>query len=411
MVVRPKLYKSGKFLKRLPIKQQVIYSPNNKESVVYRGRVYELFDDAIDIAKESFSLGECQTSSHSLDSIDKYTIERRSFKTLVFLETSLNKFNSFLYELDLANIPYIQSGISSQSSETSQNQNEKYYIRFSNEFVEATDDFDKKIHISFKNALQGSYKKSAIKEIGKIIASKNETNKKENVLNYINNISLIGLTDLVIDLYETTSKELVENIKIKKKSNDLNQKYLYQLDKIEFLEKEIKKQKNDDSFLKEISKKDKEILDLYEIIDEYETEINQLKTIKTSSEISNQQNKLISYLNGFLDTFTPNIELIGNSEVNFINKYTRFSEVLTLLRDLSKDIKSVVSKKIHTLSGWQEINRHISTGNEKKGRIYFKNLKEAQKILVYIDYKEDDKSQKRVFKYLNKLDLNKKLFF
>ena len=87
MVVRPKLYKLGKFLKRLPIKQQVIYSPNNKESVVYRGRVYELFDDAIDIAKESFSLGECQISNHSIDSIDKYTIEKRSFKTLVFLET------------------------------------------------------------------------------------------------------------------------------------------------------------------------------------------------------------------------------------------------------------------------------------------------------------------------------------
>lgn len=410
-VIRPKLYKNGIFLKRLAVKQQVIFSPNNNEAVVYRGRAYELFDDSIDISKKSFSIAECSFEEINDKKKDEYLIEKRSFKTLVFLKLSQNKFNSFLYELDLNKIPYIQSGPSSHSSESGQLKKADYYVRFSNEYVEECRDFDKIIDNSFRNSLEGSYKKSVIKEIGKILTSKNKTNKKESILNYINQISLIGLTDLITELYQNKSSDLLENIKIDKKLKDLNQKYLYQIDKIEFLESEIKKQQNDNTILNEINKKDKEILELYEMIDEYESEINQLKTLQISSDKSNNQNKLIGYLNGFLQTFAPSIQLIGNSEINFINKFTKYAEVLNLIKSLNSDFVSIKSKKIQTLFGWYEVNTHISTGNEKKGRIYFKKIKEPEKTLVYIDYKEDDKSQKRVFKYLSKLNLKDKIYF
>ena len=78
-VIRPKLYKNGIFLKRLAVKQQVIFSPNNNEAVVYRGRAYELFDDSIDISKKSFSIAECSFEEINDKKKDEYLIEKRSF--------------------------------------------------------------------------------------------------------------------------------------------------------------------------------------------------------------------------------------------------------------------------------------------------------------------------------------------
>ena len=409
--IRPKLYKDGNFQKRLSLKQEIIYSPNNKESVIYRGRAYELFDDSFDISKKSYPISDCSYEDSKISKADEFFIEKRSFKTLVFLNMSLNKFNSFLYELDLNKVLYIQSGISNRTSENTKYKKANYYVRFSNEYVDSNKDFERKIKISFQNSLEGSYKKSIIKEIGKIISLKNQNNQKEEVLKYINQISLTGISNLIIELYKTKSSELLENLKIKKDFNTLNQRYLYQIDKIKFLENELKNDKNNKNFIKQINEKEKDISDLYSIIDEYETEINQLKTIQISSEKSNNQNKLINYLNGFLETFAPSIVLIGNSEINFVNKFNRFAEVLYYLKNLDQNLNQIKFKKIKTLHGWTEINSHITTGNEKKGRIYFKKIKESKKILVYLDYKENDKSQKRVFKYLSKLDLKEKLIF
>ena len=133
--IRPKLYKDGNFQKRLPLKQEIIYSPNNKESVIYRGRAYELFDDSFDISKKSFPISDCSYEDSKISKVDEFFIEKRSFKTLVFLNMSLNKFNSFLYELDLNKVLYIQSGISNRSAENTNYKKANYYVRFSNEYV------------------------------------------------------------------------------------------------------------------------------------------------------------------------------------------------------------------------------------------------------------------------------------
>ncbi len=100
----------------------------------------------------------------------------------------------------------------------------------------------------------------------------------------------------------------------------------------------------------------------------------------------------------------PRIRLILRSEITLFEKFDDLSIIFNLLNKIN-DKQNIKFRKIVHLDKWFEVNEHISTGKEKKGRIYFSPLKNNL-VAVCIDYKFDDKSQKKIFNNLDNFNLS-----
>ena len=55
-------------------------------------------------------------------------------------------------------------------------------------------------------------------------------------------------------------------------------------------------------------------------------------------------------------------------------------------------------------TGWLELRKHISTGNDKRGRIYCRKSSKGHNFDIVIHWKKDDKDQKRAFTRLANLE-------
>ena len=100
------------------------------------------------------------------------------------------------------------------------------------------------------------------------------------------------------------------------------------------------------------------------------------------------------FLNLISETFNalfPRIRLVFKSELIIFEKY---KSVLTLFKILRKieNKEELRFKKIRTSKNWFEVDDHITTGDEKKGRVYFSPIKNDL-VLVVVDFKHNNKDQ------------------
>ena len=101
----------------------------------------------------------------------------------------------------------------------------------------------------------------------------------------------------------------------------------------------------------------------------------------------------------------PRLRLIQKSELVIFEKFTNIVPLFKLLKKIN-DKQKINFKKIRTSNSWFEVNDHISTGEEKKGRIYYSPLK-SNLVAVVVDYKYNDKDQFLKFEKIINLNLDK----
>ena len=102
----------------------------------------------------------------------------------------------------------------------------------------------------------------------------------------------------------------------------------------------------------------------------------------------------------------PNLAVHPESVTNLIGRYSNLRSLMSVLRRLASQ-ESVSGKKIQGKAGkfgWREVAEHLSTGKDKRGRVYYRSVEGKQHLLdVYISWKKDDKDQEKTLNMLASL--------
>ena len=102
----------------------------------------------------------------------------------------------------------------------------------------------------------------------------------------------------------------------------------------------------------------------------------------------------------------PNLAVHPDSVTNLIGRYSNLRSLMSVLRRLASQ-ESVSGKKIQGRAGkfgWREVAEHLSTGKDKRGRVYYRSVDGRQHLLdVYISWKKDDKDQEKTLSMLANL--------
>ena len=76
--IRFKVYNSDKFIAKPAFARQLRKLPDGSTGVEFRGKVYNIFENQIDISRRSFKLNECPLIS-SKQIINKKNIQKEDF--------------------------------------------------------------------------------------------------------------------------------------------------------------------------------------------------------------------------------------------------------------------------------------------------------------------------------------------
>ena len=102
----------------------------------------------------------------------------------------------------------------------------------------------------------------------------------------------------------------------------------------------------------------------------------------------------------------PSLAVHPDSVTNLIDRYSSLRSLMSVLRRLASQ-ESVSGKKIQGRAGkfgWREVAEHLSTGKDKRGRVYYRSVDGRQHLLdVYISWKKDDKDQEKTLSMLANL--------
>jgi hypothetical protein len=102
----------------------------------------------------------------------------------------------------------------------------------------------------------------------------------------------------------------------------------------------------------------------------------------------------------------PNLAVHPESVTNLIGRYSNLRSLMSVLRRLASQ-ENVSGKKIQGRAGkfgWREVAEHLSTGKDKRGRVYYRSVEGKPHLLdVYISWKKDEKDQEKTLNMLANL--------
>lgn len=135
--------------------------------------------------------------------------------------------------------------------------------------------------------------------------------------------------------------------------------------------------------------------------------VAQVPSIPSSSSVSTKKVGLEEKcLRAVLCYGFPNLAIHPESVTNLIGRYSNLRSLMSVLRRLAFQ-ESVAGKKIQGRAGkfgWREVAEHLSTGKDKRGRVYYRSVEGKQHLLdVYISWKKDDKDQDKTLNILANL--------
>jgi hypothetical protein len=141
-----------------------------------------------------------------------------------------------------------------------------------------------------------------------------------------------------------------------------------------------------------------EISDLEEKVAEQQELITSLKVQETSEFRKLKRSELDKMLGYLLVALFPNIALSPESVSVLKERFVKSKSIWRLLGQLNQN-ENIMFKSLHGLAskaGWKEVQEHIGTGKDSRGRLYFRRSKHEHFYDVVLHWKKNDVEQDRV---------------
>lgn len=410
--IRFKVYNSDKFIAKPAFARQLRKLPDGSTGVEFRGKVYNIFENQIDISRRSFKLNECPLIS-SKQIINKKNIQKedffydeRNYNPIFFFNGLYEDLNSFLYNLDINKIDYLNADFSKNKAPN--NENYDFEVKLSEESV-------KEKNINFEKIIKlflGSETSFSITSVEKQIRDMIDKNidkevKEKNINLLIEKYPKKLIPRLLINLKknqdDVISKDAFRALKNKYQSVELQ--LSLKNEEISTFNELLNKKADDEYKLSKISEQSAYISELEKNIDFLHNQNFFLKKEKDSFIKTDLKKKFLNYISNTFESLMPRVRLIQKSEIVIFEKFTNIVPLFKIIKKIN-DKENISFKKIRTSKNWFEVNDHISTGEEKRGRVYFSPLKKDLVALV-VDYKYNDKDQFLKFEKIIHINLDK----
>lgn len=406
------VFKGTDFFYKPPFARELRKLPSGSKGVQFRGKIYQIYEGKIDINKKSFKINDCPVvdAHHSLDpdNLDKsqFFYDDKIYNPILYFNGFEEDLDSFLLSLDHNKIDYLQGDVCKDKA--SNKKKYDYQIKFSDESIKennlSINDILKILLSSRKDPLVDSLER----KINVILETSIEEDvKRKNILNLLEKYPLQTLPNLVLKLknnkneYEI-SNNLIKNLKDEKIKLEL--KLQKKEDEIEVFDNLLNDKANEEYKIDQIREQTEYIKELENTVNQLYDENHNLKKDKKNFLSTNIKKKFLNFISDICDSTMPRLRLILRSEITLFEKFDDLSTIFKFLSKINNK-ENIKFRKIVYLDKWFELNEHISTGKEKRGRIYFSPLKNNL-VAICVDYKFDDKSQKKIFNNLDNFNLN-----
>ena len=411
--IKFKVYNLDKFVTKPPFSRQLRRLPDGTTGVEFRGRVYNLFEDQIDISTKSFNSRDCPLIS-SKQILDRKKIKKEDFyyndqqyNPVFYFNGLYEDLNSFLYNLDIYKIDYLKAEHSTLKAPN--NVNYDYEVKLSEESVKEKNlNLEKLIQILFDSLANFSIQ-SIEKQLKDMIKNDIDSNVKEKNINLlIEKYPRKLIPKLLINLNKVQNNKEVsfkELNTLKKNNKNLEIQLNLKNEEIDTFNELLTKKADDEYKLSKITEQLEYISSLEKNIDFLNNQNYQLNRDKESFINTDLKKKFLNYISNTFNSIMPRLRLIQRSELVIFEKYSNISFLFKILKKIN-DKEKINFKKIRTSNNWFEVNDHISTGNEKRGRVYYSPLKNNL-VAVVVDYKYNDKDQFIKFEKIINLNLER----
>ena len=406
------VFRGTDFFYKPPFARELRKLPNGSKGVQFRGKIYQIYEGKIDINKKSYKINDCPVvdAHHSLDpdNLDKsqFFYDDKIYNPILYFNGFEEDLDSFLLSLDYKKIDYLQGDLCKDKA--SNKKKYDYQIKFSDESIKennlSINDILRILLYSRNDPVVDSIEKN----INVILETSIEEGiKAKNILNLLERYPIHTLPNLILKLknnkntYEVNNN-LVKNLKEEKIKLEL--KLQSKEEEIEVFDELLNKKASEEYKISKISEQSEYINELENTVNQLYDENHNLKKDKKNFLSTNLKKKFLNFISDICSSTMPRIRLILRSEITLFEKFDDLSIIFNLLNKIN-DKQNIKFRKIVHLDKWFEVNEHISTGKEKKGRIYFSPLKNNL-VAVCIDYKFDDKSQKKIFNNLDNFNLS-----
>lgn len=411
--IKFKVYNLDKFITKPAFARQLRRLPDGTTGVEFRGKVYNLFEDQIDISTKSFNPRDCPLIS-SKQILDRKKIKKEDFhyndqqyNPVFYFNGLYEDLNSFLYNLDLHKIDYLKADYS--ISKAPNNINYDYEVKLSEESVKEKNLNLERIIQILLDSLANFSIQSIEKQLKDMINKNIDENVKEKNINLlIEKYPRILIPKLLINLnkFQNNNEASFQELNnLKKHNKSLELQLNLKNEEIDTFNELLTKKADDEYKLSKISEQLDYISSLEKNIDYLSNQNYQLNKDKESFVKTDLKKKFLNYISNTFNSIMPRLRLIQKSELVIFEKYSNISFLLKILKKIN-DKEKINFKKIRKSNNWFEVNDHISTGDEKRGRVYYSPLKNNL-VAVVVDYKYNDKDQFIKFEKIINLNLEK----
>ena len=391
---RFEVYNKSELVCKPPFSRQIRRLPDGSKGIVFRGKVYLLFNDIIDISKNSFKIKDCPliTSKQILNkdkfSEEDFYLSEDEYNPKFYFNGLKSDLNSFLYFLEKKKIDYL-------SADISKNKKFDYEVKISEESkIEKKLTKKELIYILFES-IETDNTKLFTNEIRFILDQNIDLPiKKKKIQDILDQSPDLLTRDIIIDIFERSKTEIsylniVEDQKIS--IDDLEKKLYLKNEEIIAFEELLKNKAEDEYKYSKISEQSEYILELEKNLNFLHNENNNLKKDKEFFINTDSKKRFLNLISEVFNTLFPRIRLVFKSEIIIFEKYKSVLALFKILKKINykEDLRF---KKIKTSKNWFEVDEHITTGDEKKGRVYFSPIKNDL-VLVVVDFKHNNKDQ------------------
>ena len=391
---RFEVYNKSELVYKPPFSRQIRRLPDGSKGIVFRGKVYLLFNDIIDISKNSFKIKDCPliTSKQILNkdkfSEEDFYLSEDEYNPKFYFNGLKSDLNSFLYFLEKKKIDYL-------SADISKNKKFDYEVKISEESkIEKKLTKKELIYILFES-IETDNTKLFTNEIRFILDQNIDLPiKKKKIQDILDQSPDLLTRDIIIDIFERSKTEIsyhniVEDQKIS--IADLEKKLHLKNEEIIAFEELLKNKAEDEYKYSKISEQSEYILELEKNLNFLHNENNNLKKDKEFFINTDSKKRFLNLISEVFNTLFPRIRLVFKSEIIIFEKYKSVLALFKVLKKINykEDLRF---KKIKTSKNWFEVDEHITTGDEKKGRVYFSPIKNDL-VLVVVDFKHNNKDQ------------------
>ena len=237
--------------------------------------------------------------------------------------------------------------------------------------------------------------KSFQQEIIFILNQKIEpTLQKNKIREILNQYPDLLTQDVIYDIFkqlkndqESSNLSIIKDKELLLIKQELEQKK----EEIRTFEELLENKADEEYKIARISEQAEYISELEQNLNYLHNENNNLKKDKEFFINTDSKKRFLNLISETFSAIFPRIRLVFKSEIIIFEK---FKSVLALFKILQKinNKDGLRFKKIKTSKDWFEVDEHISTGDEKKGRVYFSPIKNNL-VLVVVDYKHNNKDQ------------------